>query len=146
MATFSSVSAQHVLQAIAEHDDRGPEAFLAAHGYTPSPDAVILHEGRQYDARAVMAVAHRYATGLIVRPEEFRSSLDQALLVLRRRGFEVLGPGGRGTTTRASRSSRAGAASASPRGTSRRTAPEPAPKLCPTCQTALPATGVCDWC
>lgn len=141
MATFSSVTPQHVLAAIAEHDERGAEAFLAAHGYEASPDAQILHEGRRYDARAVMAVAHRFATGRLATPEEFRSSLDQALTVLRRRGFEVTGPTARRTATKRATSSRSDAPSR------RKPAAEERPTaVCPTCFMALPATGVCDTC
>lgn len=140
MATFSSVTSQHVLAAIAEHDERGAEEFLAAHGYTASPDAQILHFGRRYDARAIMAVAHRHATGRLATPEEFRSSLDQALTVLRRRGFQVTGAAAVGTS-----SARRSRTSAEP---ARRRPPkvERPTAVCPTCSTALPATGMCDWC
>jgi len=142
VATFSSITSQHVLAAIAEHDERGAEAFLAALGFTPSSDAVIVHEGSRYDARAVLAVAHRLATGRLATPEEFRSSLDQALAVLRRRGFDVTGPTAVARRAAAPRSSRA--PSAPPR---RKTALVERPAaVCPTCSMTLPATGVCDDC
>lgn len=145
MATFSSVTGQHLLQAMAEHDDVGAEHFLAAHGFTASDDVVLVHEGRRYDARAVMAVAHRHATGRLATPEEFRSSLDQAVTILRRRGFEVVG---RTTATRttATRSPSRSAAARSPRTSTRRTTVETPPAICPTCSMTLPATGVCDYC
>ena len=149
MATFSSISRQHVLDSISEHDEMGAEAFLAAHGFTPSPDAQILHEGQRYDARAILGVAHRLATRRLATPEEFRSSLDQALTILSRRGFEVTGASAsrRAPAARATKSS-APKAPRAPRATpQRKPKPEEAPQaLCPTCFVALPATGRCDSC
>ncbi|WP_188037743.1 hypothetical protein, partial [Actinotalea sp. JY-7885] len=92
MATFSSVTRQHVLQALAEHDSRGADEFLATYGFTPDPVHRLTHEGSTYDAPAVLGVAHRYATGRLATPDDFRSGMDTALAILRRRGFEVSGP------------------------------------------------------
>lgn len=143
MATFSSVTSQHLLRAIAEHDALGAADFLAAHGFTASDDVVLVHEGRRYDARVVMAVAHRHATGRLATPEEFRSSLGQVVTILERRGFQVLGrsAASRATTSRttASRASR-------PARTPARRAAEKPPAICPTCSMTLPATGICDYC
>lgn len=149
MATFSSVTKQHVLTALAEHDERGAEAFCALYGFTPSADSTIVHEGRRYDTRAVLAVAHRHATGRLATPEEFRSSLQAAVGVLQRRGFEVTGPtAARAATARAPRAASPRAPrAASSRPTARRsTTREDTPSICPTCSMALPATGVCDMC
>lgn len=143
MATFSSVTSQHLLAAIAEHDERGAEAFLASYGFEPSTDAQILHFGRRYDARAILAVAHLRATGRIATPEEFRSSLEQALTIARRRGFEVSGPT---TATRRAPSRTTGTAPRKPATPRKPAEPEKPPAICPTCSMALPATGVCDWC
>lgn len=150
MATFSSVTSQHLLRAIAEHDAVGPEDFLAAHGFTASDDVVLVHEGRRYDARAVMAVAHRHATGRLATPEEFRSSIDQAVTILRRRGFDVTGatasrpaPVRKAATRSASRTSGTSGTSRTPR---RPAASDVAPAICPTCSMSLPATGICDDC
>lgn len=142
MATFSSVLTSHVLQALAEHDSRGAEAFLALYGFEPS-GATLTHEGRGYDARVILAVAHRYATGRLAQPEEFHG-VTQAVLLLRRRGFDVAEPPG---------ARRAPAASTTRTGTPRAAAParraparEERIALCPTCSMTLPATGVCDYC
>lgn len=149
MATFSSVTSRHVLEALAEHDARGADDFLAAHGYAASPDLVLVHEGRRYDARAVLAVAHRHATGRLATPDEFRSSTPQAVAVLRRRGFEVVGAQAtrsapaRTATARSSRTPRTQGTPArrSPARTEERVA-----AVCPTCSMTLPATGICDDC
>lgn len=152
MATFSSVTRQHVLSALAEHDERGAEDFLAVYGFEPS-GATLTHEGRTYDARAVLGVAHRYATGRLARQDEFHGDL-QATGLLARRGFEVSDPPGaraaaaRAAATRAPRAPKVPRAPRAPRTTTPRTPAreEAPPAICPTCFTVLPATGVCDTC
>jgi hypothetical protein len=145
------VTQQHILQALAEYDARGGEQFLDVYGFAPSDDHPIVHNGRSYDSRAVLGVAHRFATGRLATPEEVESGFDGALTILRRRGFTVSEPSfaPRGTAP-ATRTRRATAprASAPTRTATRRvsTAPERTPAICPTCSMALPATGVCDSC
>lgn len=143
MATFSSVTRQHLLQAIAEHDARGGDEFRAAYGFADAPTRPFTHDGRTYDATSVLGVAHRLATGRLPTPEEVTNGLTQALVVLRKRGFEVAGPAPapRAERTRAARTPRSPS-----RTTGRSSAAEVAPAICPTCSMALPATGICDSC
>ncbi|KGM13323.1 hypothetical protein [Cellulomonas bogoriensis] len=146
MATFSSVTRQHLLRALDEHDTRGGDDFLAVYGFTASPDHTVVHDGRRYDARAVMAVAHRHATGRLATPEEFDSSLDAAVMILRRRGFEVTEPQARARVTAPTarrEPRRAPARATTPRRTPTREAPQ---AVCPTCSMTLPATRRCDSC
>lgn len=146
MATFSSLTRTHVLQAMDEYDTRGGEDFLAVHGFEPLPGYALLNEDRRYDLRGVVGVAHRIATGRLATAEEFASSMDAVVTVLRRRGFEVVEPtaarvAARTTTARAPRAPRA------PRTTpARSTRQETPPAICPTCSMTLPATGICDDC
>lgn len=146
MATFSSVSRQHLLQAIAEYDARGGEDFLQVYGFGPSRDYTLLHEGRTYDLRAVLGVAHRFATGRLATSAEFDGGAPGAVAILRKRGFEVTEPASMSTAQAApTRAPRAPRAARTPvaRPTPVREAP---PKICPTCSMTLPATGVCDYC
>jgi hypothetical protein len=146
VATFSSVTRQHVLAALAEHDERGAEEFLALYGFEPS-GATLTHEGRTYDARAVLGVAHRFATGRLARQDEFHGVL-QATGLLARRGFEVSDPPGARAEAAVRAATRAPKAPRTPRTTTPRTPAreEVPPAICPTCFTVLPATGVCDSC
>lgn len=154
MATFSSVTRQHVLQAIQEYDDRGQEAFLGVYGFTPARELPLVHEERLYDSRAILGVAHRYATGRVATAEEFRDGMDAAADLLRRRGFEVVGPAPDPAPERPAR--RAASTARAPRTTAPRTAAPKAPRrpvveerpapVCPTCFMTLPATGICDSC
>ena len=150
MATFSAVSRQHILQAIAEYDERGGENFLGVYGFGPSLEYGLVHEGRQYDSKAILGVAHKYATGRIAPEEEFSRGVAGAAAVLRKNGFEVTGPdvpASPAPVRRAPTARTTSPRSSSPRTSTRRVAPEDRPvAICPTCFTVLPATGVCDTC
>ena len=150
VATFASVLRQHVLQTLAEYDERGGAEFLRLYGFAPDADYTLVHEGVTYDARAVLGVAHRLATGRLAPADEFHG-MDAAVALLRKRGFEVHEPftAVRVAPRPAPRAPRASA----PRATSTRTAPskavaaqDEAPAICPTCFMVLPATGICDNC
>src|SRR4051812_20691884 len=51
-------SPKAVLEAIAEFDEVGREEFLARYGFQPSRDVVLVHEGRRYDSKPIVASAH----------------------------------------------------------------------------------------
>jgi len=146
VATFSSVTRQHVLQALAEYDARGGEEFLEVYGFGPSRGYTLIHEGRSYDSRAVLGVAHRFATGRLATSDEFNGGMQGAVAILRKRGFEVTEPASasRATPVRTPRAPRTPRATRSP--ATRSPARETPPAICPTCSMALPATGVCDDC
>lgn len=149
MATFSAVTRQHVLQAIAEYDDRGAEAFLGVYGYERTPLDSFEHEGRSYDSRAVLGVAHRYATGRIASPAETQGARLDPALILRKHGFEVAGspaPVARRTPAARAAAPRKAAAPARTPATRRATEDERPAPVCPTCFMTLPATGLCDTC
>ncbi|EYR63572.1 hypothetical protein N866_19850 [Actinotalea ferrariae CF5-4] len=152
MATFSSLTQNHLLQAVAEYDARGEEEFLAVHGFEPLPAYALVHQGQSYDLRAVVGVAHRFATGRLATAEEFASSMDVVVTILRRRGFGVTEPAAavrtptRSGTSRTPARSNAGSTRPRPTATRARTREEVPPAICPTCSMALPATGRCDDC
>lgn len=151
MATFSSVTKQHVLQALAEYDARGGEEFLAVYGFAPSPEYTLNHDGRSYDAPAILGVAHRFATGRLATPDEFLSGMQSAVAILRKRGFDVTersvptrtAPARTTRTTRSTAGRSTATRSPATRSTAARDTP---PAICPTCSMTLPATGICDTC
>ncbi|GAA4622560.1 hypothetical protein [Cellulomonas oligotrophica] len=147
MATFSAVTRQHILQAIAEYDTRGRDDFLGVYGFTPSTAATFEHEGRSYESGAVLGVAHRHATGRLATSDEFASSVDAASSILRKRGFEVTAPAARpAAPVRAEPRKRTQSAQPAKPARKSNAAPEAPPVLCPTCSMVLPATGFCDYC
>ncbi|WP_448061023.1 hypothetical protein [Cellulomonas hominis] len=144
MATFSAVTRQHILQAISEYDDRGGEAFLGVYGFQPSTGTTLHHEGKSYDSRAILGVAHKYATGRLATSEDFHGGAQGTVPILRKHGFEVTGPAAAAVTATAAPAPRQ---RVRPTPTTRRAAvPERVAPVCPTCSMTLPATGVCDDC
>src|SRR6185369_8388684 len=116
-------------QAIAEYDERGGEEFLELYGFAPAPGYAVVHEGRSYDARAVLGVAHRFATGRLATTDEFHGGMQSAVSILRKRGFEVTEPASapRAAPVRATRTRTP--AVRTPRATATREAPV---AVCPT--------------
>ena len=149
MATFSAVTREHILRAIAECDSRGHDDFLGVYGFRAAQGYPLVHEGRSYDSTAILGVAHRYATGRLATSDEVGGDPAGAALLLRKRGFVVTGPAAVERAARPS-SSRARTTTRPVRATPpvRRSAaaPERVAPICPTCSMTLPATGVCDEC
>ena len=44
--------------AMREYDDMGRDAFLAKYGFKRSTKFVVVHNGREYDSKALLAAAH----------------------------------------------------------------------------------------
>jgi hypothetical protein len=143
VATFSAVQRSHILQAIEECDRRGGEDFLGVYGFAPSVGYVLTHEDRTYDSKAILGVAHRYATGRLATSEEFGDGMGAAAELLRKRGFEVSEPA---VAARPARSVRPRAATPRQAPVRRVAVPDRPVAMCPTCFIALPATGICDQC
>jgi hypothetical protein len=83
-----------VLEAIAEYDQLGAEAFLAKYGFGPSRTYLLIHDGRSYDIKGLLAAAHGYQfpeLGPLVADKNFTSGLDTTVPKARELGFEVEG-------------------------------------------------------
>lgn len=81
-----------VFQAIAEYDELGQDRFLAKYGFGPSRTYRLIHEGRRYDLKAILAAAHGYQfpeAGPLVADQNFTSGLDTTVPKARELGFEV---------------------------------------------------------
>lgn len=92
MVDFSVVTRDHVMQAAAECDREGRDAFLDAHGFGPSKGYELVIDRRTYDSKAVLGVAHGYATGRDAAAAEFSGGRFGAARVLTSLGFEVTEP------------------------------------------------------
>ncbi len=57
---LSDVTAEGVIRAMAEFDRLGREAFLSAFGFRPTRGYFLIRDGRRYDSKAVVGVAHGY--------------------------------------------------------------------------------------
>src|SRR5204863_6705599 len=63
MVGLSDVTAEAVRDAIAECDDLGRVPFRLRYHFGPAREYELVYGGQRYDSKAIMGVAHRYATG-----------------------------------------------------------------------------------
>lgn len=75
-----------VLGAIAEFDRLGRDSFLERYGFRRARRYFLVHDGEQYDSKAIWGVA----VGL--GPADFSGGQEHAVRALRELGFEVEGP------------------------------------------------------
>jgi 5-methylcytosine-specific restriction protein A len=78
-----------VLKAIAEHNEMGREAFLEEYHFGKARSYVLVHEGQEYDSKAIAGVAHKWDQGRALAPGEFSGGKDHAAAWLKRLGFQV---------------------------------------------------------
>ncbi|MCX5501858.1 HNH endonuclease [Streptomyces sp. NBC_00053] len=84
-----AITRESVLKAIAEHDKVGREAFLDTYRFSKARSYVLVHDGQEYDSKAIAGVAHEWDHGSALLPEEFSGGKDHAVAWLKRAGFEV---------------------------------------------------------
>ncbi len=89
MVHWELVRRIHVVRTIAEYNRIGRKRFLATHGFEPIRGHVLVHEGGNYDSKAIAGVAHGYATGTPLQDADFADREDGAAKVLRDLGFVV---------------------------------------------------------
>ena len=63
VAKWDSVQPYHVRQAAAEYDQLEQDEFLARHGFGRAQAYVLSLDDKNYDSKAILGVAYRYATG-----------------------------------------------------------------------------------
>lgn len=91
LLAFSDIDRPAVLSAIKEFDRLGRDAFLDLHGFARSRAYVLEYEGKDYDSKAIVGVAHGY-TGNDRQPlksSEFTGGDATVARILRELGFEV---------------------------------------------------------
>ncbi|NYE37567.1 hypothetical protein F4692_002700 [Nocardioides cavernae] len=152
MSLLNSVDRPHVLTAIETWDKAGGSNYMLVRGGVSTH--VLLHGGREYDAAAIMGIAHGLATGRTLTPADVPGGGAGASKALVRLGFDIRDdspptervPGTRARAPRTSTPRSTG--SSTPRATrpARVAASDKPVTLCPRCFIALPATGICDTC
>lgn len=80
-----------VLEAIAEYDALGKEAFLSKYGYGASRSYLLEHNGRSYDSKAIagVAVGKQFATEGPLRASDFSGGIQTVVRKLRQLGFTI---------------------------------------------------------
>lgn len=140
MPDFERVTRDHVLQVLDEYDTVGSIEFLGRYGFGRARENVLQHDGKEYDSKAVLGVAHLRATGVLATGHDVAGDREGAAAFLRALGFSVGGPSRDAPRPRTAAAPAARAAARRPARTERPVA------VCPTCFQQLPATGVCDAC
>jgi hypothetical protein len=90
--TLSQLSdRESVLRAVAMFDDMGRDALLAQFGFGPSRRYLLVYQGRQYDSKAIVGVAHGLEFPDLgpLRRGGFSGGLTGAAGKLHRLGFQV---------------------------------------------------------
>ncbi|CAL9289257.1 HNH endonuclease [Streptomyces sp. NPDC050585] len=84
-----AITQEAVLKAIAEYDRLGPDRFLEKYGFKKARSYVVVHDGRQYDSKAIAGVAHQWDHGRPLKPDEFSGGREHAVAWLEQAGFQV---------------------------------------------------------
>lgn len=86
------LTATAVHQALAEFDDLGRETFLRTHGFGSAKDYMLLVDGKEYDSKAIVAVAHKYLpeVGRPLRHDELSGGVSDAVRRLRDLNFSQI--------------------------------------------------------
>lgn len=92
MVDFSPVTPEHVRQATVEHDRLGRDEFLSTYGFGRNHGYELLLDDKSYDSKAILGVAHGYATGRPAKASEFSGGRDGAAKILTALGFEITEP------------------------------------------------------
>jgi len=91
MTDLGVITRGHVLAATAECDRLGKDEFLSHYGFGSAREYLLVLNGRDYDSKAIVGVAYRYATGRALEPTEFSGAKAEAAKVLEELGFDVSG-------------------------------------------------------
>ncbi|MFB7932850.1 HNH endonuclease [Streptomyces sp. NPDC056039] len=97
---LADISRIEIEKAIEECDRLGRDAFLDAYGFRRARRYVLVHEGRPYDSKAIVGVAHGFLPGeepLAPNAKGFSGGAEHAARFLERLGFFV-GPEESGLT------------------------------------------------
>ncbi|MDX2707568.1 HNH endonuclease signature motif containing protein [Streptomyces sp. PA03-6a] len=88
---LTDITAAEVVRATEEFDRLGAEVFLRDHGFRPARSYFLIHEGRSYDSKAILGVAHGFLPGRrALRPHELSGGDRHAAALLRGLGFAVV--------------------------------------------------------
>ncbi|MER5481468.1 hypothetical protein ABT026_31500 [Streptomyces sp. NPDC002734] len=88
---LADITRTAVEQAIREYDRLGQDAFLERHGFGRSRQYLLVHDGRDYDSKAILGVAHGFLPGRApLTPDEFSGGVNgKTVDHLQRLGFEI---------------------------------------------------------
>jgi hypothetical protein len=83
------VTHAHVLRAIQEYDQLGPERFFSEHGFAPTTTYELVQDERRYPPKAILGTAYEFATGQRLASGDFEGGKTGAVKVLGKLGFTI---------------------------------------------------------
>lgn len=88
--SLRDITREAVLEAIADYDRLGQDAFLDTYGFARAKSYLLIHDGKAYDSKAIAGVAHGFLPGgRPLAPGSFRGGEATVGRTLRRLGFAV---------------------------------------------------------
>jgi 5-methylcytosine-specific restriction protein A len=90
VVSLKDITRPAVLKAIEEYDELGQDAFLTKHGFGLARSYFLISNGKTYDSKAIVGVAHGYLPGRQpLSAAEFSGGEATVARLLRRLGFNV---------------------------------------------------------
>ncbi len=86
---WDPVTTDHVVHALQEYDQLGPEKFFAAHGFAPTTTYDLVWDERRYPPKAILGTAYEFATAKRLASGDFEGGKSGAVKVLGQLGFTV---------------------------------------------------------
>lgn len=91
MANYRDLSDRSaVVKAIAEFDRLGRSEFLKKYGYGKALTFMLIHNGRQYDSKAIVGAAYQHQFNKPLRNTDFSGGQDSVVPKLSSLGFKVV--------------------------------------------------------
>jgi 5-methylcytosine-specific restriction protein A len=88
--SLNDITREVVLEALDEYDELGQDAFLDKYSFHPARSYLLVHDGKRYDSKAIVGVAHGYLPGRQpLTPGEFSGGEATVGRLLRRLGFTL---------------------------------------------------------
>ncbi|GAB2742240.1 YDG/SRA domain-containing protein [Amycolatopsis magusensis] len=87
--SLADISREDVLKAMAEYDHLGRDKFLSRYGFRTSRRYVVVAGAFEYDSKALLGVAHRFATGEVLKAGDFSGGGATVVARAMALGFEV---------------------------------------------------------
>jgi hypothetical protein len=86
---WDQVTHAHVLHAIQEYDQLGPERFFSEHGFAPTTTYELVWDEGRYPPKAILGTAYEFATGQRLASGDFEGGKTGAVKVLGKLGFTI---------------------------------------------------------
>jgi hypothetical protein len=86
---WDRVTDGHVLHAMKEYDQLGPQGFFSEHGFGPTTTYDLVWNERLYPPKAILGTAYELATGERLASGDFEGGKSGAVKVLGNLGFTI---------------------------------------------------------